>query len=76
MAGPADPASLTGYGNGLLVRHPVQDVATCELSVAGHEPHAAVEAVLRREGGSIAVVVTHLGLGRRERRTQLGRLLA
>lgn len=75
VAGPADPASSTGYGNGLLVRHPVMEVAICDLTVTGREPRAAVEAVLRRDGVPAAVVVTHLGLGRRERLTQLGRLL-
>lgn len=76
VAAPASPGTTTGYGNGLLTRWPVVDVAVCDLSVERREPRGAAEAVLRREGEKIAVVVTHLGLGRGERLHQIRRLLA
>jgi endonuclease/exonuclease/phosphatase family metal-dependent hydrolase len=76
VAAPASPDTTTGYGNGLLTRWPVVDVAVCDLSVERREPRGAVDAVLRRGGEEIAVVVTHLGLGRSERLRQIRRLLA
>lgn len=75
VAAPASPTATTGYGNALLTRWPVADVAYCDLSVGGREPRGAVEAVLCRGAERIAVVVTHLGLGRGERVRQIRRLL-
>jgi endonuclease/exonuclease/phosphatase family metal-dependent hydrolase len=53
----------------------VCEVAHCDLSIDRREPRAALEAVLHRDGTALAVVVTHLGLGRRERLWQIRRLL-
>lgn len=75
VAAPANPNAPAGFGNAVLTSWSVDDVAHCDLSVDGREPRGAVEAVLRRGGERVAVVVTHLGLGRGERVRQLRRLL-
>jgi endonuclease/exonuclease/phosphatase family metal-dependent hydrolase len=75
VAAPVTRPTSTGYGNALLTRWTVCEVAHCDLSIERREPRAAVEAVLHWNGTPLAVVVTHLGLGRRERVWQIRRLL-
>jgi endonuclease/exonuclease/phosphatase family metal-dependent hydrolase len=62
------------YGNGLLTRLPVESVEHLDLSHPRREPRGAIDARLRQGERWIRVVVTHLGLGRIERRTQVRRL--
>lgn len=62
------------YGNGLLTRLPVEAVERLDLSHPDREPRGAIDARLRHEGHPIRVLVTHLGLDRRERGAQLRRL--
>lgn len=62
------------YGNLLLSRYPVQHVQHHDLGVSGREPRKAIDAVVEAPGGSVRVIVTHLGLRRRERRRQYQRL--
>ena len=62
------------YGNGLLTRLPVETVERFDLSQPGREPRGVIDARLRRGERSVRVLVTHLGLDRVERRSQLGQL--
>ena len=63
------------YGNALLTRAPILDVARHDLSVAGREPRGALEVRLEIRSTPVRVVVTHLGLAPAERRFQVKRLL-
>lgn len=63
------------YGNALLTRHRVESVKTIDLTVAGHEPRAALDVVLDCHGARLRVLATHLGLSPGERRAQVRRLL-
>jgi endonuclease/exonuclease/phosphatase family metal-dependent hydrolase len=64
------------YGNALLSRHPVVQHRQLDLSVDGHEPRGALDAMLDCGGGlGVRVIATHLGLRPTERRDQVKRLL-
>lgn len=63
------------YGNLLLSRFPIVEHHLLDLSVPGREPRGAVCAVLDHGHGKIALGATHLGLGMRERRDQVNRLI-
>jgi len=63
-------------GNALLTSLPVDEIRIHDLSVAGREPRAALEAWIPWRGQLLQVVVTHLGLSARERRFQVETLLA
>jgi endonuclease/exonuclease/phosphatase family metal-dependent hydrolase len=66
-----------GYcGNGILSRRPVLAVSRIDLSVPGREPRGALDVRLDVGGDVVRVIVTHLGLRRGDRRTQVARLLA
>jgi endonuclease/exonuclease/phosphatase family metal-dependent hydrolase len=65
---------LGSYGNALLTSLPVVRVARHDLSVTGREPRGALVVELAVDGQSFHVVVTHLGLNRKERGIQLERL--
>jgi endonuclease/exonuclease/phosphatase family metal-dependent hydrolase len=64
------------YGNMLLTRFPVSSIARIDISVAGREPRGVVDVVLDCEGVALRVLVTHFGLGLRERRRQSAQLAA
>lgn len=64
------------YGNMLLTRFPVSSIARIDISVKGREPRGAVDVVLDCGGVSLRVLVTHFGLGLRERRRQSAQLAA
>ena len=57
------------YGNGLLTRFEVSAARRVALPGA-REPRGAIDALLRSPDGQLRVLVTHLGLGRLERRRQ------
>jgi endonuclease/exonuclease/phosphatase family metal-dependent hydrolase len=63
------------YGNALLTSYPVKDVRRINLSVFGRSPRGALDVDLLVKGETIRVIVAHLGLGLRERRKQIRRLL-
>ncbi len=75
VAGPALIHHDRGYGNAILSRWPVGNVRRFDLSVAGGEPRAALDAEVVVDAATVRVVVTHLGLRWRERRCQSRRLL-
>jgi endonuclease/exonuclease/phosphatase family metal-dependent hydrolase len=63
------------FGNALLTAYPVKDVRRIDLSVFGRQPRCALDVDLLVKGETIRVIVAHLGLGLRERRRQIRRLL-
>ncbi len=63
------------YGNALLTRHAVREVRSFDLSVPHREPRGILDVDLDVHGQRVRVLVTHLGLGPRERRKQASRLL-
>jgi endonuclease/exonuclease/phosphatase family metal-dependent hydrolase len=63
------------YGNALLTAYQVKDVRRIDLSVFGRSPRGALDVDLWVKGETIRVIVAHLGLGLRERRKQIRRLL-
>lgn len=62
------------FGNAVLSRWPVREVACHGLGVAGREPRNAIDAVIDHRAGPLRVVATHLGLRAGERREQVARL--
>lgn len=63
------------YGNALLTRHRVCEVRTHDVSVPGREPRGILDVDLNVHGEKLRVLVTHFGLGSRERRRQTNMLL-
>lgn len=63
------------YGNALLTRHLIREVRTFDVSVPGREPRGILDVDLEVHGQALRVLVTHLGLGSRERRLQTRMLL-
>jgi endonuclease/exonuclease/phosphatase family metal-dependent hydrolase len=64
------------YGNALLTRLPISQVQLIDLTIPGHEPRGAIDALLEASHGMLRVVATHLGLLPGERRLQLRMMLA
>ncbi len=73
--GPTMQRPKGDYGNAVLSRWPIAAALPLDFSVPGREPRGAMDVTVVCPGGSVRVVVTHLGLGRRERRRQVDRLL-
>ena len=74
IAGPTMRRRDSDYGNVLLTRHRILDVRNIDLSVPGREPRAAIDVDLEIYGVPVRVIVTHLGLSRRERNRQANTL--
>ncbi|MCA9286132.1 MAG: endonuclease/exonuclease/phosphatase family protein, partial [Phycisphaerales bacterium] len=70
VAGPNLRDHRGEYGNGLLTRLEVREVRRVHLAHDASEPRGAIDALLTRDGHRLRVLVTHLGLRRRERRLQ------
>ncbi|MFI4969327.1 MAG: endonuclease/exonuclease/phosphatase family protein [Lysobacterales bacterium] len=64
------------FGNAVLTRWPARDVACHALGVDRREPRNAIDLLIDHGGGTLRIVVTHLGLRVAERRTQIARLQA
>ncbi|HEY6894894.1 MAG TPA: endonuclease/exonuclease/phosphatase family protein [Rhodanobacteraceae bacterium] len=64
------------FGNALLSRWPIVDLAEHGLSVPRREPRGAIDATIGRDARELRVIATHLGLRAAERTEQLSRLLA
>jgi len=62
------------FGNALLTRFEVANVRRVPLAEPGREPRGAIDARLRDGAATLRVLVTHLGLLRRERLRQVDRL--
>jgi endonuclease/exonuclease/phosphatase family metal-dependent hydrolase len=63
------------YGNVLLTKFRVLNVAQLDLTMPGCEPRGAIDADLDIGGEAVRVIVTHLGLRPSERRFQATRIL-
>lgn len=63
------------YGNALLTRHRVCEVRTLDVTISRREPRGILDVDLDIHGKKLRVLVTHLGLGSRERRRQTRKLL-
>ncbi len=75
LAGPTLMREEGHYGNAVLTRLEVSDVARIDLSVPGREPRGALDLRVKARGARLRVVATHLGLRPGERRLQMRRLL-
>jgi endonuclease/exonuclease/phosphatase family metal-dependent hydrolase len=64
------------HGNALLSRLAITAAEPIELTVRGREPRGAIAATLDTGAEPLRVVATHLGIGPRERRLQVRRLVA
>ena len=66
------------YGNAILSRLPFGAVERIDLSLPGREPRGAIDAAVEtgEDTEPVRVLATHLGVGARERRRQVGTLLA
>jgi endonuclease/exonuclease/phosphatase family metal-dependent hydrolase len=76
IAGPTLFRENARYGNALLTRLPVAEVARHDLSVPGREPRGAIDARLSAGGTALRIVATHFGLSPGERRRQARSVLA
>ena len=63
------------FGNALLCRWPIIDLAEHGLNVGTREPRGALDATIGRDARELRVIATHLGLRSAERHEQLSRLL-
>lgn len=64
------------YGQMLLSRWAITDWRHHDISFAGREPRALLEATIETDVGRVNVLCTHLGLGRGERRQQARKIEA
>jgi endonuclease/exonuclease/phosphatase family metal-dependent hydrolase len=64
------------FGNAVLSRWPIFDVAEHGLTVGTREPRGALDVTIGRDLRELRVIATHLGLRVFERHEQLARLLA
>ena len=62
------------YGNLLLTRFPVLEVRRFDITHLHYEPRGVVDVDLETPSGVLRVLVTHLGLLKRERRKQMARI--
>lgn len=74
VAGPNLRDHRGHYGNLLLSRLPLGRIARPDLSQPGREPRGAIDVDIAGHGVRLRVIVTHLGLGLRERWRQAVRL--
>ena len=63
------------FGNAVLSRWPIIELAEHRLSVANREPRGAIDATIGRDARELRVLATHLGLRGSERSAQLSRLI-
>ena len=63
------------FGNAVLARGSVRDVACHALDVGRREPRNAIDLIVESGHGAVRVVASHLGLRDAERREQVMRLL-
>lgn len=64
------------YGQMLMSRWPIRDMAIRDISYGEREPRRAIRCCIRTPQGPLHVVATHLGLSIHERRDQARSLLA
>lgn len=74
VAGPNLRRRRTQFGNALLVKGDIVKTRLIDLTVPPFEPRSAIDALIDLKHYTVRVIATHLGLSRRERRAQIGRL--
>jgi len=75
VAGPTRHEGEGFFGNAVLSRHSIGDVALINVSVRGREPRGILHARLQIGSHSVDLFNTHFGLNPGERRRQVQRLL-
>ena len=75
VGGPTLISDNGHYGNGLLTRFDIESIRQIDLSMPKREPRGALDVDLNCHGNIVRVIVTHLGLGRAERKAQVAKLL-
>ena len=63
------------YGNAILSRLPIEETQRIDLTIPGREPRGMLAVTVPAATERWRIVATHLGLGARERRQQVRRLL-
>ncbi len=63
------------FGNALLTRHEISNVRFHDISVPRRQPRGIIDADIISPAHTIRVLVTHFGLGIRERKCQVHALL-
>ena len=72
--GPTFRKSKGRFGNILMTRWPVTEMEKIDISASQGEPRGAIRAKININSATLEILATHLGLGIRERRLQLGLL--
>jgi endonuclease/exonuclease/phosphatase family metal-dependent hydrolase len=73
--GPTLERRSNRFGNLLLTRHPIRELARIDLSMDKREPRGALAVTIDVDGVELHVLATHLGLKLRERELQVRRIL-
>lgn len=76
VLGPTHVRKEGQFGNVVLSRFPIRDLARIDLSEKRREPRGALHVVLDAFGSDFHVIATHLGLRPGERRVQIERIVA
>lgn len=74
VAGPNRHRRNIPFGNAVLVKGQIRDVALLDLSVVPFESRGAIDCLVDTRIGAVRVIATHLGLFARERRKQVDRI--
>ena len=75
VAGPTRQEGGGFFGNAVLSRHRIGDVALIDVTVRGREPRGILHARLQIDSHSVDLFNTHFGLNPGERRRQVRRLI-
>ena len=75
IAGPTLVTAGGDYGNAILTRHTPSEIQRWDLSVPKYEPRGAIAMHLNKDGWTIRLIATHLGLWPNERRKQIKKLI-
>ncbi len=76
VLGPTHVRKDGQFGNVVLSRFPIRNLARIDLSERRREPRGALHVVLDAFGSEFHVIATHLGLKLSERRVQIERIVA
>ncbi len=75
IAGPTLVTAGGDYGNAILTRHAPGEIQRWDLSVPKYEPRGAIAMLLNKDGWTLRIIATHLGLWPNERRKQIKKLI-
>jgi endonuclease/exonuclease/phosphatase family metal-dependent hydrolase len=74
VSGPNRHRRNIPFGNAILVKGQIQDMALLDLTILPFEARGAIDCVAETRMGPVRVIATHLGLLARERRKQIDRI--